>query len=176
MQSKREPFTTSQEQERGTQSLPGETLATQKSTHPQKISVTFDMNRLQGIPLPGEPGSPGRVLVSMNPIDPPSKVKSTYYYRHPLFSSASVSAAKSLHLINGVADVSFAGAWMGYGFHEDGFAAGLQAARNILNPTKPSFRSPICGTENEGWALRLHLRDTARRVAMQLVQLLITCV
>ena len=176
MQSKREPFTTSQEQVRGTQSLLGEALVTQKSIHPQKISVTFDMNRLQSIPLPGEPGSPGRVLVSMNPIDPPSKVKGTYYYRHPLFSSASISAAKSLHLINGLANVSFAGAWMGYGFHEDGFAAGLQAARKIVNPTKPCFRSPICGTENEGWALRLHLRDTACRVAIHLVQMLISCV
>lgn len=33
-----------------------------------------------------------------------------------------------LPTINGVAGISFAGAWMGSGFHEDGFAAGVRAA------------------------------------------------
>lgn len=36
--------------------------------------------------------------------------------------------AKYLHEINGVTGISFAGAWMGFGFHEDGFAAGVRAA------------------------------------------------
>lgn len=36
-----------------------------------------------------------------------------------------------LHTINGVANVSFAGAWMGFGFHEDGFVSGAHAARII---------------------------------------------
>lgn len=125
--------------------------------------------------MPGEAGSPGRVLVSMNPIHPPSKIKGTYFYRHPLFSSASVSASKRLHMINGVGNVSFAGAWMGYGFHEDGFAAGLQAARNIINPTQRCSRSLLYGTETEELARGLHLRDRVCRVALYLMQLLIDC-
>lgn len=36
--------------------------------------------------------------------------------------------AKCLHTINCVKGISFAGAWMGFGFHEDGFAAGVRAA------------------------------------------------
>lgn len=175
MQSTAEPVTASQKRGHITQSLIDEKSATRKSIHPEKISVTFDMNRLQGIPMPGEAGSPGRVLVSMNPIHPPSKVKGTYFYRHPLFSSASVSASKRLHMINGVGNVSFAGAWMGYGFHEDGFAAGLQAARNIINPTQRCSRSLLYGTETEELARGLHLRDRVCRVALYLMQLLIDC-
>lgn len=176
MQSTIEPVTASQKRWHITQSLVDEKSAARKSIHPEKISVTFDMNRLQGIPMPGEAGSPGRVLVSMNPIHPPSKIKGTYYYRHPLFSSASVSAAKRLHMINGVGNVSFAGAWMGHGFHEDGFAAGLQAARNIINPTQRCSGSLLYGNETEEQARGLHLRDRVCRVALQLVQLLIDCV
>ena len=131
------------------------------------------MNRLQGIPMPGEPGSPGRVLVSMNPIHSPIKVKGTSIYRHPLFSSASVLASRHLHLINGVANVSFAGAWMGHGFHEDGFAAGLHAAQNILKPTERCSRSLLYETETEGQAPGLHLRDRLSREGVRLVQLLL---
>lgn len=102
-----------------------------KPYHTRKISVTFDMNRLQGIPNPGLSGSPGRVLVSLNPIRQPQSVHSEYIYHHPLFSSDSFSAQKRLCEINGTAGISYAGAWMGYGFHEDGFTAGLQAARHL---------------------------------------------
>lgn len=92
------------------------------------------MNKLQQIPAPGEPLSPGRVLVSMNPITPPdpSTVQGTFVYDHPVFSSNTIRAQKRLHEINGVHSVSFAGAWQGYGFHEDGFTSGIMAANNIL--------------------------------------------
>lgn len=40
--------------------------------------------------------------------------------------------AGRLHTINGVAGVGFAGAWMGFGFHEDGFVSGTHAARVIM--------------------------------------------
>lgn len=44
------------------------------------ISVTFDMNKLQAIPEPGNPGSPGKVLVSMNPCRVPKFVRSKHLY------------------------------------------------------------------------------------------------
>ena len=144
-----------------------------RSIHAQKISVTFDMNRLQGIPMPGEPGSPGRVLVSMNPIHSPTKVKGTYIYRHPLFSSASVLASRRLSLINGVINVSFAGAWMGHGFHEDGFAAGLHAAQNILKPAERNPRNLPHENEIKEQTPGLHLRDRLSRKGVHIVQLLL---
>ncbi len=91
------------------------------------------MNKLQAIPLPGEPGSPGRVLVTMNPIRIPRSVHGCDIYHHPLISSESILMARHLHLINGVAKIGFAGAWMGFGFHEDGFVAGVHAARTAID-------------------------------------------
>ena len=98
----------------------------------ESMSVTFDMNRLQDIPFPGEPGSPGRVLVSMNPTREPKAVQSIHIYDHPVINSESVLATQKLALLNAAPNLSFAGAWMGYGFHEDGFAAGATVARKIL--------------------------------------------
>ncbi|RYP08961.1 hypothetical protein DL764_001572 [Monosporascus ibericus] len=109
------------------QSLPDE------SGSRKKISITFDMNKLQAIPFPGEPGSPGRVLVSMNPIHIPYSHQSSHVYYHPLISSESILMARNLHLINGVSNIGFAGAWMGFGFHEDGFKAGVHAARTFVD-------------------------------------------
>ena len=163
----------SQEREQAVQLQFDERSATEGSSYAQKISVTFDMNRLQGIPMPGQPGSPGRVLVSMNPIHSPKKVEGTYIYRHPLFSSASVLASENLHLINGVASVSFAGAWMGHGFHEDGFTAGLHAAQNILKPAERRPRSILYEIETEEQASGSHLRDRVFRGGVRLVQLLL---
>ena len=92
------------------------------------------MNKLQQIPYPGEPLSPGRVLVTMNPITSPdpSTVQGTFIYDHPLFNSDTIRAQERLHEISGVDSVSFAGAWQGYGFHEDGFTSGIMAANSIL--------------------------------------------
>ncbi|KAH9988509.1 hypothetical protein F4779DRAFT_632273 [Xylariaceae sp. FL0662B] len=92
------------------------------------------MNKLQAIPAPGELGSPSRVLVTMNPVfcrhdgalvDPDSVQSIHLYYWE---SSDSILMARHIHSINGAAGIAGAGAWMGYGFHEDGFRAGVNAA------------------------------------------------
>jgi predicted NAD/FAD-binding protein len=42
-----------------------------------------------------------------------------------------MSAQKKMPNIQGIRGIWFAGAWMGYGFHEDGFRTGIEAARGI---------------------------------------------
>ncbi|KAI9722162.1 MAG: hypothetical protein M1828_004844 [Chrysothrix sp. TS-e1954] len=139
--------------------------------HDKQISLTFDMNKLQQIPMPGEDYSPGRVLISMNPIHEPepATVQSSHVYYHPLLSSASVSATSRLGSINGVDRVSFAGAWMGHGFHEDGFTAGLRAANSILldsgDQIKWSDGSHVRG-DRPAWSRM----DTIYRSAIETVQ------
>ena len=141
----------------------------------QKISVTFDMNRLQSIPKPGEAGSPGRVLVSMNPIREPRSVQGRYWYSHPLFSADSIQASKRLHEINGVSNISYAGAWMGFGFHEDGFQAGSHATRHILEATRISDDAahgvrPLELVKTDQWVPRCGFIDKLNRTMIHSIQ------
>ncbi|KAI8950463.1 FAD/NAD(P)-binding domain-containing protein [Xylaria longipes] len=116
----------------GTHFDTGKVRSTSLYSSKSRISVTFDINKVQGIPLPGAPSSPGRVMVTMNPHRVPNSQQGLYEYHHPLITSESFSMVRHMHKINGVDRISFAGAWMGFGFHEDGFAAGVHAARTIV--------------------------------------------
>ncbi len=49
-------------------------------------------------------------------------------YEHPLYTFESLRAQAELPALNGPRRTAFAGAWQGFGFHEDGFASGLRAA------------------------------------------------
>jgi predicted NAD/FAD-binding protein len=92
-----------------------------------QVCVHYLINKLQPLPF-SEP-----VIVSLNPIDEPhpSKVINTFDYAHPVFDSAAIAAQQDLHLIQGQHNTWFAGAWTGYGFHEDGLRSGLAVAQAI---------------------------------------------
>jgi predicted NAD/FAD-binding protein len=86
--------------------------------------VTYWMNRLQSLPadLP--------LFVSLNPqreIDP-ARVHGEFAYDHPLYSATSFAAQRDMDAIQGRGGIWHAGAWLGYGFHEDGLRSGLRAA------------------------------------------------
>lgn len=86
--------------------------------------VSYWMNRLQGLPedVP--------LFVSLNPtqaIDP-AKVHGEYDYGHPLYSGRSFEAQGMTDGIQGRGGIWHAGAWLGYGFHEDGLRSGLRVA------------------------------------------------
>ncbi len=101
----------------------------QRST---RICLHYLLNRLQ--PLPWEQP----VLVSLNPLNPiaPDKVLGEYNYAHPVFDLAAVAAQRRMPSLQGARGRYYAGAWMGYGFHEDGLKAGLTAARQLLNDAR----------------------------------------
>ncbi|MFO0582825.1 MAG: FAD-dependent oxidoreductase [Anaeromyxobacter sp.] len=90
-------------------------------------TLTYDMNRLQGLVTP-EP-----LLVSLNLEDrvDPSKVLRRMVYHHPIYTPAGVRAQRRHAEIDGAHGVHFAGAYWGYGFHEDGVKSGLEVARRI---------------------------------------------
>jgi uncharacterized protein len=93
-----------------------------------RVCLHYLINRLQ--PLPWRQP----VLVSLNParaIDP-AKILGEYDYAHPVFDQAAVSAQGQMPLLQGPQSRYYAGAWMGYGFHEDGLKAGLAAAARLL--------------------------------------------
>ncbi|TGY87946.1 FAD-dependent oxidoreductase [Marinicauda algicola] len=90
-------------------------------------AVTYDMNRLQGI----DAKTP--LLVTLNPSrEPdPALVFGRFEYDHPQFSAAGLAAQRIFNRIQGVRRTWFAGAWLGYGFHEDGLRSGLRAALRL---------------------------------------------
>jgi predicted NAD/FAD-binding protein len=107
-------------------------LSNGKHDHAQEVSVTYWMNKLQSLDtaLP--------LLVSLNPLHAPDprSVLLTRQYRHPLFDAAAMQAQSELASIQGADRLYFAGAWTGWGFHEDGIASAVRIAR-LLGITPP---------------------------------------
>jgi predicted NAD/FAD-binding protein len=88
-----------------------------------RVLVSYWMNRLHGLDL-GED-----LVVTLNPgaeVDP-ATVVATMTYRHPVFTPEAVAAARGLRGAGGER-LAFAGAHLGWGFHEDGCRSGVEAA------------------------------------------------
>jgi predicted NAD/FAD-binding protein len=96
-----------------------------------RVCVHYLINRLQPLPF----STP--VIVSLNPVQEPSaaSVIGSYDYAHPVFDAAAVAAQVRLTQIQGRHNLWFAGAWTGYGFHEDGLKSGLAVAQAITRQT-----------------------------------------
>jgi predicted NAD/FAD-binding protein len=90
------------------------------------VLVSYDMNRLQAL------DATERFVVTLNGVDRvhPSTVIDRMEYEHPAYTPESVAAQKRLPgLHDGV--VAYAGAYHGWGFHEDGARSGVEAARSL---------------------------------------------
>lgn len=95
--------------------------------HAAAVLVTYDISRLMRIDVPDR-----RFLVTLGGADmvDPATVVDTMTYEHPLYTPESVAAQRRLSTIN-TARVAFAGAYHGWGFHEDGARSGVEAARHL---------------------------------------------
>ena len=94
------------------------------------VLVTYDLTRLQRLDVPNR-----RFLVTLNGVDcvDQSLVIDTMHYEHPLYTPESVAAQRRLPEIN-TSRVAFAGAYHGWGFHEDGARSGVAAAAALGVP------------------------------------------
>ena len=92
------------------------------------VCLHYWINRLQPLPFT-EP-----VIVSLNPLRQPAPALThgVFEWEHPIFDMAAIQAQRRLPELQGVQRTWFAGAWCGYGFHEDGLAAGSRAAQAVL--------------------------------------------
>ena len=90
-------------------------------------AVTYDMNRLQNI------SADTPLYVTLNPMRQPDPALTfgRYQYDHPQFTAPGMAAQRIFNRIQGVRRTWFAGAWLGYGFHEDGLRAGLRVALRL---------------------------------------------
>ncbi len=89
-----------------------------------RVCVHYLLNKLQPLPVKTP------VIVSLNPIHPPdpAKVLASFDYAHPVFDGPAIDAQRQLISLQGERNTWFAGAWTGYGFHEDGLKSGLSVA------------------------------------------------
>jgi uncharacterized protein len=87
------------------------------------VQVSYWMNRLQDLDEPLD------YLVTLNAAErvDPDTVLRRMVYEHPVYTPASVAAQRRLPGLN-TGRTAFAGAYHGWGFHEDGCASGVRAA------------------------------------------------
>jgi predicted NAD/FAD-binding protein len=115
-----------------------------KNDHTRAVSVSYLINKLQ--PLPSNPP----IIVTLNPLGPinEEKIIKELCYEHPLFDEKAIRGQAEVPGIQGHHGVYYAGAWMRYGFHEDGIWAAKQALeqfqldRERLRPAQEKKKEP----------------------------------
>jgi uncharacterized protein len=90
------------------------------------VLVSYDMNRLQDLPT----GEPHVVTLNATGRIDPALVRDRMTYEHPVYTLQSVGAQKELPGLND-GTIAFAGAYHGWGFHEDGCRSGVAAAESL---------------------------------------------
>jgi uncharacterized protein len=100
------------------------------------VTVTYDLTRLQRLP------TDVHYLVTLGGEDlvDPATVIDRMEYEHPLYTPESVAASRRLPEIN-TDRIAFAGAYHGWGFHEDGARSGLAAATHLGLPWTRTTRA-----------------------------------
>lgn len=101
-------------------------LARSEETIPS-VSVTYWMNRLQQLKATNQ------YFVTLNPLIEPdaSLVHYETHYTHPIFDQGTRQAQASLGRLQGHRNCWYCGAWMGYGFHEDGLGSAVEAVARL---------------------------------------------
>ena len=107
------------------------------------VTVTYDLTRLQRL------DTDTRYLVTLGGEDlvDPALVIDRMEYAHPLYDPSSVAARRRLPSI-ATDRIAFAGAYHGWGFHEDGARSGVAAAER-LGHRWPAPRPPRLGTNDK---------------------------
>jgi len=95
-------------------------------TSSDRVRVSYWMNRLHGYDVRED------LVVTLNAEQDvaPERVLDRMDYAHPVFTPETVRAAAYLREAGGTR-LAFAGAHLGWGFHEDGARSGLQAAQRL---------------------------------------------
>ena len=90
------------------------------------VHVSYHLNRLQGLDEPAD------YLVTLNALDRvrSGRVLARMTYGHPVYDQQSVMAQRRLAGLNTTV-LAYAGAYHGWGFHEDGCRSGIAAARAL---------------------------------------------
>jgi predicted NAD/FAD-binding protein len=93
----------------------------------REVTMTYHMIRLQAL------ASRHQICVTLNRADDidPATVAAHIAYDHPVFDAGAIVAQGRRDEVQGRGGLYWAGAWWGFGFHEDGARSGLDVARLI---------------------------------------------
>ncbi|MBS0217079.1 MAG: FAD-dependent oxidoreductase [Proteobacteria bacterium] len=93
----------------------------------QSCTVSYCMNLLQGLPM----DTPLVVTLNRTADIDPARILVRRTYHHPVYRAAAVAAQARKHEIQGIHRTWFAGAYWGWGFHEDGIRSGVEVAQAL---------------------------------------------
>lgn len=110
-----------------------------REVHDRQIEGSYWMNLLQGI------DGPVNYVVTLNPTRPiaTDRILHDTTYHHPHYGPASIVTHRRLAGVQGNGGLWWAGAWSGYGFHEDGLVSGLRAVAGIDRDCLPGWASGV---------------------------------
>lgn len=111
-----------------------------QSYHQNTVTLTYNMNILQGIK------APVTFCVTLNNSQQiaPEKILARFTYAHPVFSLTSQAAQQRWQDVNGIQQRWYCGAYWRNGFHEDGVVSALHVVNAILRSmNKPQV--PVLG-------------------------------
>jgi predicted NAD/FAD-binding protein len=102
-------------------------LGSRKDDGSRAVCVSYWLNRLQDLPCRID------VVLTLNPPQPPNPatVMGRFDYEHPVFDQPAIDAQRRLPDLQGRHRAWFAGAWTGYGFHEDGLKSALRVVKDF---------------------------------------------
>ena len=90
-------------------------------------SWTYDLSRLQGL----DTSRPLYLTLNQSDAVDPDQVLASLSFSHPVFDFAAMGAQRRHGEISGVDRISYAGAYWGYGFHEDGARSAHEVCRAL---------------------------------------------
>lgn len=93
----------------------------------EACTVSYGMHLLQGI----DAKEPFIVTLNRTHGIDPDKLIARMRYHHPVFTRASVRAADQLSMLVEGRHTHYAGAYFGFGFHEDGFRSAVNVAARL---------------------------------------------
>jgi uncharacterized protein len=129
------------------------------------ITMSYWMNRLQNI----DPGYPLFVTLNAERTIPDEHVFDEHVFTHPVFDQAAIGAQPCVKAMQGRRNVWYCGAYLGYGFHEDGHVSGLEAANGLNAATgKPVHAIQPLPARTPTRAPRERRRPIAAEVALAL--------
>ena len=97
------------------------------NSNKQISCITYWMNKLQNL------DTKKNIFITLNPIQIPTenKIIKIFKYEHPIYDQNSFLVQKQIETYQGKNNLYFAGAWNGYGFHEDGVKSALKVAKKL---------------------------------------------